>query len=163
MRKGLIKIGIGLLIAAFIWVILITVIGAITKVTSLYSLALIAVAGIGFAILVVISIPVIIYGIIAGPEPPTEAPEIELWEQEITGAEPASRLMTELKFGTLFIVIGFLMRLLLVDVVPKEYADAEAIKSASEWVLILFVVIGVLIIGFGIVEYAIARKKTGSF
>ena len=163
MRKGLIKIGIGLLIAAFIWVILITVIGAIAEVTLLYDLALIVVAAIGFAILFIISIPVIIYGIIAGPEPPTEAPEIELWEQEIPRTEPASRLMTELKFGTLFIVIGFLMRLLLVDVVAKEYADAETIISAGGWVLLLFVVVGVLLIGFGIAEYAIAKKKTGSF
>lgn len=163
MRKGLIKIGIGLLSAAFIWVILITAIGAIANVTLLYDLALIVVAAIGFAILFIISIPVIIYGIIAGPEPPTEAPEIELWEQEIPRAEPASRLMTELKFGTLFIVIGFLMRLLLVDVVAKEYALAENITLASDWVLILFVVIGILLIGVGIVEYAVARKKTGSF
>jgi len=162
-RKGLIKIGIGLLSAAFIWVILITAIGAIANVTLLYDLALIVVAAIGFAILFIISIPVIIYGIIAGPEPPTEAPEIELWEQEIPRAEPASRLMTELKFGTLFIVIGFLMRLLLVDVVAKEYALAENITLASDWVLILFVVIGILLIGVGIVEYAVARKKTGSF
>lgn len=159
MRKDLIKIGVGLLSAAFIWVILITAIGAVTEVTLLYGLALIAVAGIGFAILLMISIPVIIYGIISGPGAPTEPSEIEVMGQEITRAEPASRLLTELKFGTLFIVIGFLMRLLLVDVLAKEYADPEAIISASNWALILFVVIGVIIIGFGVVEYAIARRK----
>ncbi len=163
MRKNLIKIGIGLLSAAFIWVILITVIGTVTGVTLLPGLALIAVAGIGFAILLIISIPVIIYGIISGPGAQTEPSEINFGEQEITRAEPASRLLTELKFGTLFIVIGFLMRLLLVDVLSKEYADTEAITSAGDWAFILFVVIGVIIIGFGIVEYAIARRKTGSF
>ena len=160
MRKDLIKIGIGLLIAAFIWVILVTAIGAAAGVTLLYGLALMAVAGIGFAILLIISIPVIIYGIIARPGPPTEPPEIELGEQEVTGAEPSSRLMTELKFGTLFIVVGFLMRLLLVDVIANEYIDTEAIISVIDWVLILFVVIGIFIIGFGIGEYAIARKKS---
>lgn len=159
MRKDLIKIGIGLLSAAFIWVILITAIGAVMEVTLLYGLALIAVAGIGFAILLMISIPVIIYGIISGPGAQTEPSEIEVMGQEITGGEPASRLMTELKFGTLFIVIGFLMRLLLRDVLSKEYDNPDAIISASEWVLILFVVIGIIIIGFGIVEYAIARRK----
>ena len=159
MRKDLIKIGVGLLSAAFIWVIFITAIGAVTEVTLLYGLALIVVAGIGFAILLMISIPVIIYGIISGPGAQTEPSEIEVMGQEITGAEPASRLMTELKFGTLFIVIGFLMRLLLVDVLSKEYDNPEAIISTSEWVLILFVVIGVIIIGFGVVEYAIARRK----
>ncbi len=81
--------------------------------------------------------------------------------QKIPSAEPISRLMTELKFGIFFIVAGFLIRLLLVNVVAKEYADAETIISASDWVLILFLVIGILIIGFGIVEYAIARKTTG--
>lgn len=74
--------------------------------------------------------------------------------------EKASMLMTDLKFGTLFIVAGFLIRLFLVNVVAKEYADAKTIISAGDWLIILFAVIGILIIGFGVVEYAVARKKT---
>jgi len=51
------------------------------------------------------------------------------------------------------------MRLFFVNVVAKGYADTETTILASDWVLILFVVIGILIIGFGIAEFAIAKKK----
>jgi len=166
-RKGLVKIGIGLLGAAFIWVILLLASFDIAEISTWY---LIPLAGIGFATLTIIGIPVLIYGIITKPKqptevpgiigkpmPPTEVPEIEAREQKII--DPPSRLISELKFGILFIVVGFLMRLFLVNVVAKEYADTETTILASDWVLILFVVIGILIICFGIVEFAIAKKK----
>jgi len=70
-RKGLVKIGIGLLSAAFIWVILLLASFDIAKISTWY---LIPLAGIGFATLTIIGIPVLIYGIIAKPKQPTEVP-----------------------------------------------------------------------------------------
>ena len=76
--------------------------------------------------------------------------------QKITRAKPTSRFMTDLKFGAFLIVVGFLIRLLMVNVLHKKYGG----EAGGDWVLILFVAIGILIIGFGVVEYAIARKKS---
>jgi len=166
-RKGLVKIGIGLLSAAFIWVILLLAGFDIAEISTWY---LIPLAGIGFAILTIIGIPVLIYGIIAKPKqptevpriiaepmPPTEVPEIKARVQKTI--YPTFRLMSKLKFGALFIVVGFLMRLFLVNVVAKEIADAETIITGGDWLLVLFAVIGILIIGLGIAEFAIAKKK----
>lgn len=166
-RKGLVKIGIGLLSAAFIWVISLLAGFDIAEISTWY---LIPLAGIGFAILTIIGIPVLIYGIIAEPKqptevpriiaepmPPTEVPEIKARVQKTI--YPTFRLMSKLKFGALFIVVGFLMRLFLVNVVAKEIADAETIITGGDWLLVLFAVIGILIIGFGIAEFAIAKKK----
>ena len=109
----------------------------------------------------IIGIPVTIYGIIAEPKPPAEAPRITGRQKivEVEEIDYTSRLMTDLKFGIFFIVAGFLLRLLLVNVIAKESTDSGTIISVGDWFLILFVIIGIVGICFGIVEYAIAKFK----
>ena len=156
MRKDLIKIGVALLAIGFIFVLSILTAIIVTEITSIWLVYPLSWIG---GILMIIGIPVVVYGIIAGPPPSAKAPKIRAREQKIADADPIHMLMTDLKFGIFFIVAGFLIRLLLVHVVAKEYADAETIVSVGDWLLILFVIIGILIISFGVVEYAIARKK----
>lgn len=92
------------------------------------------------------------------PKPPTKPP-VKAKKQKIVRPERLSTLMTDLKFGVFFIVAGFLIRLLLVNVIAEEYTDVEKIISVGDWLLILFVIIGILIVGYGIVEYSITGKQ----
>jgi peptidoglycan biosynthesis protein MviN/MurJ (putative lipid II flippase) len=80
-------------------------------------------------------------------------------KRKIAGPDHLSTLMADLKFGVFFIVAGFLMWFLLVHVFAEEFTDAEMIISVGDWLLVLFVIIGILIIVYGIVGYAIAEKR----
>lgn len=84
-------------------------------------------------------------------------------KQKIVDAEraaPTSTLMTDLKFGISFLVVGFLIWLLIIYVVEAgEYANKETVISIANWILVLFAVIGIFIIGFGAAEYTNAKKR----
>lgn len=127
----------------------------ITYPYQLPGVALVAVGG----ILLSISL-VLLVGIVLIRE--AKAPKIKAKKQKIVEVEErdyTSRLMTDLKFGIFSIAAGFLIRLLFVNVIAKDSTDSGTIISLGDWVLILFVIIGLLGIGIGIAEYAIAGKK----
>jgi hypothetical protein len=166
LRQDLVILGIGLLIGGFILISLGVVFAAVS-VWPPWSPSLgVAVAAlvalwIG-TVVTIIGIPVTIYGIVAEPKPLPKAPKIKAEKQKIAEVEErdyTSRLMTDLKFGVVAIVAGFLIRLLFVNVIAKDSTDAGTIISVGDLALILFVIIGIVGIGFGIVEYAIAKKR----
>jgi predicted amidophosphoribosyltransferase len=90
-------------------------------------------------------------------EPKTKPTKIEA--AKVKETDPTSRLMADLKFGVVFIVMGFLARLFLTNVATKGSTDADTIISVGNWLLVVFVIIGLLIIGFGTSDYLIAKKR----
>jgi hypothetical protein len=69
------------------------------------------------------------------------------------------KIIINLKIGIAFVLTGFLTKLLLTNVVAKKITDLMTLTSISNWTLILFVIIGLLIVGFGIADYVIAKKR----
>jgi hypothetical protein len=73
---------------------------------------------------------------------------------------PTSTFMTDLKFGTSFIVVGFLIWLIIVYVAEAgAYVNKGDVISIANWIFVLFAVIGIFIIGFGAAEYSYAKRR----
>lgn len=73
---------------------------------------------------------------------------------------PASTFRTDLKFGISFIVVGFLIWLVIWYVAEAgNYANKENVISIANWILILFAVIGIFLIGYGAAEYSFAKRR----
>ena len=73
---------------------------------------------------------------------------------------PASTLMTDLKFGISFIVVGFLIWLIIKYVAEAgNYANKENVISIANWIFVLFAVIGIFLIGYGAAEYSYAKRR----
>jgi hypothetical protein len=91
-----------------------------------------------------------------------KAKPIKVEVTKVKEIEPTRKLMTDLKFAVVFIVMGFLSRLLLTNVLAnqaKESIDVATITSLGNWSLICFVIIGIYIVWFGITDYGITRKR----
>jgi polyferredoxin len=73
---------------------------------------------------------------------------------------PASTLMTDLKFGISFIVVGLLIWLVIRFVAEaSNYANKGNVFSIANWILVLFAVIGIFLIGYGGTEYSYTRRR----
>jgi heme/copper-type cytochrome/quinol oxidase subunit 2 len=82
-------------------------------------------------------------------------------EKIVEKSAPASTLMTDLKFGISFIVVGLLIWLVIRYVAEAgNYANKGNVISIANWIFVLFAVIGIFLIGYGAAEYSYARRRS---
>jgi MFS family permease len=157
-RNDLLILGIGLIVSGFILISL----GYATLVGSVLSpsvgLAFLAFASFWIGLVfTIIGIPVTIYGIIAEPKSPTVAPKIKAGKQKIVVVEEPSEdnfgFMTSIIAGIVLVVIGIMAKMLTVD------SDSRMTTAIGNSTLIAFVVMGILIIGFGVADHFIDKKR----
>jgi heme/copper-type cytochrome/quinol oxidase subunit 2 len=81
-------------------------------------------------------------------------------EKIVEKPAPASTLMTDLKFGISFIVIGLVIWLIIRYVADAgNYANKGNVISIANWIFALFVVIGIFLMGYGAAEYSYAKRR----
>ena len=73
---------------------------------------------------------------------------------------PGATFKTDLKFGVSFIVVGIVIWLVIWYVVEAgNYVNKENVISIANWILVLFLVIGIFLIGYGAAEYSYAKRR----
>lgn len=154
-------LGVGLLVGGFILIVL-SAVFATSSVLPPWSpsigLAFLALVAFWFgAVVTIIGIPVTVYGIIAEPKP-SAAPKVKAERRKIvhvaeeTGEDNLG-FITSIVTGIVFIVVGIMSKLLTIN------ADSKVTITIGTLALIVFVVIGMLIISFGVVDYIAAKKR----